>query len=292
MPDDLRDWIAAQFSGASPRADVWRAFDRVLDTEAFLNLGYSRWYQLHPLGSCQRRLADVVAERLAEEWRPRPGDRLLDLGCGRGGPALHLASDLGVAVAGVDLVPHNVRTARANAADASETLDAAFVVGDATALPVASGAAPACTVVDALVYVPERAAALAEVARVLEPGGVLVLTDLVARDGLSEEERRTVARFAAAWDLAEPARASTLDDRLADAGLEVLAVEDLTPNSVGRFRRWTTPFLALLDGPTSPLLAGLLRRWRLDPSRIGEQVRRAHAALPHLEHRLVVARAE
>lgn len=309
MDDDrLRRRIAAQFSGRGERADIWRGFDRFLETEAFLNLGYSRWYQSHLLGSPQYRLATRVGTELAsrldrDENDPPPGPKkpcVLDVGCGRGGPAIHLADRFGFSVVGVDLVTHNVALAAENArsidsadqptsADPSD-IEVAFVVGDATQLPFAAGSVAACTAIDALVYVPERERVLEELAAVLEPGGLLVVTDLLTAPDLDAEARDRVAAFADAWDMPPPWSAHDYVRAFGDAGFELRSIEDLTPNSVGRFRKWTTLYGLLQTSPGNRLLRWLLDRWGLDPAAIASQVRRAHEALPVLRHGLFVAR--
>ncbi|WP_251329219.1 class I SAM-dependent methyltransferase [Haloplanus pelagicus] len=281
--DDLRSRIADQFSYRGQRADIWRGFDLVLDTDAFLNLGYSPWYLPHVVGSSQSRLADEVGTRLAAALPTTDGVRLLDVGCGRGGPTDHLADRYGVDAVGVDLVPYNVRRAARRPADAS------FVVGDATRLPFVAGTFPACTAIDALVYVPDRAAAFGELARVLEPGGVLVCSDLVAAPTLDDAERRTVDAFADAWDMPSLATVDAYERAVDGAGLAVRTVEDLTAHSVGRFRRWTALYLRLASAFGGRPLAACLRRVGLDPAAVTEQIHRAHAALPHLRHVVVVA---
>ena len=288
MTDEgLRDRIADQFAYRGDRADVWRAFELLLDTDAFLNLGYSAWYQPHVVGSSQRRLAKKVAATVAAHLPPRRAGRLLDAGCGRGGPAIHLADRLDVPVVGVDLVPYNLRLARANAGGRSEAID--FVVGDATRLPFSSASFTACTAVDSLVYLPDRPAAIAAIGDVLEPDGVLVLTDLVARTNLGSEQRRRLARFADAWDMPPPGTVGDYERALERAGLHLVDRETLTPHSVGRFRKWTTLYLRTLGSPLGVLVERFLRRRGLDPSAIETQVRRAHEALPLLDHVLVVA---
>ena len=284
--DRLRGRITDQFSYRGDRSDVWGAFDLFLETDAFLNLGYSRWYQPHVVGSCQRRLAAKIGRTLSAHLSSTDGARLLDVGCGRGGPAIYFAARHGFDVTGIDLVPYNVTRARENAN--RRGADPEFVVGDATRLPIASGSMTACTAVDALVYVPEREAVLAEFADALEPGGVVVLSDLVVRAGANDEGR--VARFADAWDMPPLGTVRAYERALTDAGLEVIVLENLTPNSVGRFRTWTTLFLALYATPAGRLVDRVLRRRELDPAVIVEQIRRAHDALPDLRHALVVAR--
>jgi SAM-dependent methyltransferase len=283
MDADRRERVGDHFAARSERADIWRAFDLVLETDAYLNLGYSRWYQPHPLGSSQRRLVATVGRQLTESGPPGRG--LLDLGDGRGGPATQFASRFGFGVTGVDLVPANARRAseQANEADA----DASFVVGDATALPFEAESFPACAAVDALVYVPNRRAAFREVAEVLEPGGVVVVSDLVR---LPAADRATVDAFADAWDMPPLDTAAAYQQWVADAALQLEGIHDISAHSVGRFRRWTTPFLWLVDGPVGTLVERSLARFGLDPAVVLEQVRLAHRALPALRHILLKAR--
>jgi SAM-dependent methyltransferase len=289
-PNRLRDRITDQFSYRGERADVWRAFDLLLDTDAFLNLGYSEWYQPHVLGSCQRRLATVVGRALAERLPSTQGVRVLDVGCGRGGPAVHLTDRFGFRVTGLDLVPYNVARARENARE--QGASATFVVGDATQLPVASDSVAACTAIDALVYFPDRAAVFAEVGDALEPGGVVALSDLVVRPDASEAERRRVDAFAEAWDMPPLGTVDEYARALGDADLRLVERRDVTPHSVGRFRTWTTLFLGVVEGPLGGPVDRLLRWYGLDPPAVLRQIERAHRALPSLRHVLLVARAD
>ncbi|WP_327051882.1 class I SAM-dependent methyltransferase [Halomicrococcus gelatinilyticus] len=285
--DRLRTRITEQFSRRGQRADIWRLFALVLDTNAFLNLGYSEWYQPHVVGDSQRRLATAVGRRLAARLPTTEGVRLLDVGCGRGGPTVHLAERFGFAARGVDLVPYNVARARENARE--RDADAAFLVADATRLPFASGSLPACVGIDAFVYIPDREAVFAAIADALEPGGVLAFSDLLARADADETERRAVTRFAEAWDMPALGSRPEYEAALTDAGLDVIAVEDISPHSVGRFRKWTTLYDRLHDSPVGRLVDRLVARRGADPAAVTEQIRRAHEALPSLRHVCFVA---
>jgi MPBQ/MSBQ methyltransferase len=287
-PDPLQERIRAQFSYRGERSDIWRVFDLLLDTDAFLNLGYSRWYQPHVLGSCQRRLATTVGRRLADHLPETDGVSLLDVGSGRGGPAIHLADRFGFDVLGVDIVEYNVARARDNALASNSGIE--FVVGDATQLPVAAGSIGACTAVDALVYFPDRWAVFDAVADALRQGGVLAFSDLVMRPDASEREQRAVGAFARGWDMPPLATVPEYREALADAGFDVLGVRNLTPNSVGQFRKWTTLFRWLQTTPLRRLADRGLASQGLDPDAIRDQIHRAHEALPALDHALVVAR--
>ena len=109
----------------------------------------------------------------------RPGAVLLDVACGGGLLAPYLAGK-GYRHVGVDLSPNAVRVAREHGVTA--------VRGDVSALPVADGVADVVVAGEILEHVPDLPGVVAELARVLRPGGVLVL-DTIARTRL--------ARFAA-----------------------------------------------------------------------------------------------
>lgn len=285
-PDRLRERVVDQFSYRGERADVWRAFDYLLDTDAYLNVGYSEWYLPHVLAASQRRLATEVGNRLGPRLPDRSG-RILDVGCGRGGPAIQVAERFDARVVGLDLVPYNVARAVENAR--GRDVDVDFVVGDAARPPVADDSLVGCFAVDSLVYVPDRDAVFAALAEALESGGALAFSTLVVRAGVDDGDRRTVDRFAEAWDMPPLGTVAEHERALEREGFTVVGSEDISANSVDRFRTWTTPFTWLADGPAGPLLERALASRGLDASTVLDQVRRAHEALPYIGHVLVTA---
>jgi 2-polyprenyl-6-hydroxyphenyl methylase/3-demethylubiquinone-9 3-methyltransferase len=100
---------------------------------------------------------------------PRPGAVLLDVGCGAGLLAPHVAGK-GYRHIGVDLVA----SALGLAADHGVTP----VQGDALRLPVADNSADVVSAGELLEHVPDLPGTVAEVCRVLRPGGLLVLDTL------------------------------------------------------------------------------------------------------------------
>jgi len=110
---------------------------------------------------------ELVRGLLARHLDPAP-QRLLDVGCGTG----HLARELlgaGHRVTAVDFLPESLAAARADAPGVR------LLRADAGRLPLADGAFDAVTMLDVLEHV-DDAAALAELRRVVRPGGLLVLT--------------------------------------------------------------------------------------------------------------------
>jgi ubiquinone/menaquinone biosynthesis methyltransferase len=110
--------------------------------------------------------------RLVALAGPLAGRRALDLACGTGDIAV-LLSRGGAAVTGLDLTPRMVELAAAK--PSAEAV--AFVVGDMTALPLAPGRFDIVTTGYGLRNVPDLPRALAEIRRVLAPGGLLLSLD-------------------------------------------------------------------------------------------------------------------
>ena len=94
------------------------------------------------------------------------GRRVLDLGCGEGNNT-RLLRQRGARLTALDVSDTFVRAAR----DADGTID--HVLGDGTALPFAAGTFHAVTAFMSMMDLPDPAAALADVARVVRPGGWL-----------------------------------------------------------------------------------------------------------------------
>ena len=92
--------------------------------------------------------------------------RVLDAGCGRGNIAERIARESDAAVVGIDQSERMVELTRARGVDA--------VVGDVRALPFEDGEFDCALAAWMLFHVPDVDAALAELARVLRPGGRLV----------------------------------------------------------------------------------------------------------------------
>lgn len=134
-----------------------------------------------------RRVYAASAERYDRRWRDylratipptvaalgsRPGS-VLDVGCGTGLLLEEiLARDPSTRAAGVDISPEMLREARARLGDRAE-----LVRSDAARLPFGDRSFSAAASSSVLHHWPDPRRVFAEIARVLEPGGKLALTD-------------------------------------------------------------------------------------------------------------------
>ncbi len=116
------------------------------------------------------------ARRLVDSVPPRPQDRVLDLACGTGVVARAAASRVGPAarITGVDLNPRMLEVARAAAAREGRAIE--FREARAESLPFPDRGFDVALCQFALMFMDDRPKALAELHRVLAPGGRLGLS--------------------------------------------------------------------------------------------------------------------
>ncbi|EGX59356.1 methyltransferase type 11 [Streptomyces zinciresistens K42] len=135
-------------------------------------------WDVDPAGSADWPLMGSMVGAL----RMHPNQQLVDLGCGSGGVGLWLARALGVAMTGIDISALALRLA-ADRAPAFQIPDtrAEFAVGLRTATGLPDQYAHGLVCVDALGKRVQRPAVLAEIRRVLKPGGRAVLTSSRSR---------------------------------------------------------------------------------------------------------------
>jgi SAM-dependent methyltransferase len=158
----------------------------------------------------------------------KPGETVIDLGSGPGLEVLEAARAVGPGgrAIGVDMTPEMLARARASAARAG--LDnVEFREGRLEALPVASDSADAVTSNCVINLVPDKEQVFREIARVLKPGGRLVISDIVLDGRLPEQIENDVHAYVGCVSGAAPRE--TYLGWLAAAGLgevEILSDAD------------------------------------------------------------------
>jgi len=203
--------------------------------------------QLAPLDQFHTRGILATAE-LANSAGLGPSTRVLDLGCGIGGPARYLAATFGCKVTGVDLSPGFIDAASYLTARCGLSDRVKFQVGDALHLPFEDAAFDTVFLQHVAMNIENRPALYAEVRRILTPGGRFVSYDLVLRDG--------DVVYPAPWarDASTSFLLSEGDTRTAleQAGLKVVLWRDDTETALDWFK-------AVLDGsPPTGLNLGVV----------------------------------
>ncbi|WP_336000954.1 SAM-dependent methyltransferase [Halorientalis halophila] len=173
-------------------------------------------------------------------------DHVLDCGCGVGGSSVWLAENRGATVTGVDLVPLQLREARALAGERDVSDRVAVARGDFTDLPVADESVDVVWGIEAVCHAADEAAFLREAARVLRPGGRLVVADgFRTAASMTSAERAAMDRWLDGWAVPNLASPASFRDALADAGFAEVEHRDATERVLPSSRRlyWTSRLL-------------------------------------------------
>ncbi|MGW1763349.1 class I SAM-dependent methyltransferase [Streptomyces sp. NPDC002073] len=147
----------------------------------------------------------------------RRGDRVLDAGCGTGRALPHLREAVGPGgtVIGLDLTPHML----AQAALAGRDRDAVLVLGDVARLPLGDASLDAVFGAGLVSHLANPVRDLAELARVVRPGGRLALFHAIGRKALAARHGREITP--------DDLRAEeNLRPVLAEAGWQLLSYAD------------------------------------------------------------------
>lgn len=177
---------------------------------------------------------DRLAERLPAEWPPQPDGEaanvhVVDLGCGVGGSLCYLAQRWPIRGTGITLSPVQARmaTERIEALGLADRVQC--VEGDYTALPDTVAPADLAFAIESFVHGPSPAAFFNEAARLIRPGGHLVICDDLLRDASHPRARRAIEQFRRGWHINSLLTRDELVAEAIRAGFVLESVADLTP---------------------------------------------------------------
>jgi ubiquinone/menaquinone biosynthesis C-methylase UbiE len=170
---------------------------------------------------------------LAERMALAPGARVLDIGSGLGGPARTVAAATGAHVTGIDLT----ESFCAAAAEMSRWVGlgerVAFRQGDAMALPFEDASFDAAMTIHVAMNIAAKDAVYAEARRVLKPGGIFAVYDILQGEGGPVLFPVPWAREPSISHLASPAEMRGL---LGGAGFTLLEESDSSAESLAWFQ--------------------------------------------------------
>jgi ubiquinone/menaquinone biosynthesis C-methylase UbiE len=227
MSDDLEGAVAQHYGAAD-------LTDRILKAMAAAGIDAERvaHEQLAPVDEFHvgGRAATV---HTVGRMGLKSSDHVLDVGCGIGGATRYIAATFGCRVTGIDLTPAYIAAAEELARRTGLADRIAYRVGSALAMPFADAAFDAALTQHVAMNIKDRGGLYREVARVLKPGALFCIYDLMK--GSNDD-----LRFPVPW-AATPATSHLTTPQgmlalLADAGFEVLEVEDRTQFALDFFR--------------------------------------------------------
>jgi SAM-dependent methyltransferase len=217
--------------------------------------------QLAPLDQFHARGILATAE-LARAAGLDPSTRVLDLGCGLGGPARYLAATFGCKVTGIDLSPAFIDAATYLTARCGLSDRVSFQVGDALNLPFDDASFDAVFLQHVAMNIEDRTALYAGVHRILTPGGRLAIYDLVLRDGDVVYQAPWARDASASFLLTESDTRTALEE----AGYKAVLWRDDTQVALEWFKTiigaqpQSGPNLGLVMGPDFPVMTANLAR--------------------------------
>lgn len=185
-------------------------------------------------------LIELVPEEADASW--------IDVACGPGVISRAMASRVGK-VAGIDLTPAMVEEAERRSRE-EEIDNVSFALGDATSLDLADASLDGAITRLSLHHVPAPGRVVAEMARVVRPGGWIIVSDIAAdRDGRAAAWREEIERLRdpSHWACRTPESLRLMGEI---AGL-VVDREELVPVDID-FDEW------LARGSAGPSVAGLV----------------------------------
>lgn len=211
------------------------------DGVPLINMGY--WKGVSPrdaggMWEATRRLFRLVGE--TAELGPHD-EAVLDAGCGYGTNAIHCMETFGPRrIVGLNNAAHQIARAASLVAARGLADRIAFQHGSALAIPQADGSFDKVVSVEAAFHFPPRGAFFREARRVLRPGGLLALADIVPVPPRSLLQRALLGVLRRGMQISEQ-NVYGLDryrEELEDAGFAVEHVESIRAHVFPQYPQW------------------------------------------------------
>lgn len=209
----------------------------------------------------ERMIEVIVAPAGIEEYH-----HVVDAGCGVGGTAIHLARKRGCRVTGINLSRVQLELADKKALYAGLDDRVRFEYADCSRyLPFTDASVDVVVNIESARHYSDRRRFLSEVYRILKPGGKIVSSDWMARDGLKANQYDNFIRpLCEAWVMHDLESQSTYTRLLLEAGLQVMEFEGFNGKELDNLRILMSNYqsfrLLHFSGMRAPTLAKLIKR--------------------------------
>ena len=246
----------------------------------FMVFGWGESLHFAPLSPSETLEQSIVRHQrlMIAKLEMREGMRVIDVGCGIGGPLRRVIREAGVSVLGVNA--SRVQLARARSLDSEaglghrvEYLECSFMNMDA----IADDTFDRGYAIESTCHAPDKAGAFAEIYRSLKPGALFWCQEMCMTDRFDPaDDRHRVIKEELMRGIALNGIASTGDVNLAleSAGFEILEAKDRAVEGSGPITPWFVPMQArggALDNALRRIPLG--RKLMIGSTRLAEAVR-------------------
>ncbi|MET9258050.1 SAM-dependent methyltransferase [Streptomyces sp. NPDC048182] len=143
------------------------------------NLHYGYWFDGGDQDATFEQAMIQMTDEMIRRLDPGPGDRVLDIGCGNGTPALQLARARDVEVVGISVSARQVERGNRRAGEAGLADRVRFQQVDAMDLPFEDGSFDHCWALESMLHMPDKQQVLSQALRVVKPGARMPIADMV-----------------------------------------------------------------------------------------------------------------
>lgn len=233
---DYRQYHAEDLASRGPFDDermVTRFYDLVTD---FYEFGWGDAFHFAPRYRGERLAASLARYQhyVALSMGLKAGMRLLDVGCGVGGPMRAIARFADVRIVGININAYQVRRANALNANARIEHKCSVVVADFMALALRDDCFDAAYAIEATCHAPDRARCFKEIYRVLKPGAYFCGYEWCLTERFDRHDRRHLhikKEIEQGNGLPELTSTDAVLNALRTASFEIISCDDRAPSS-------------------------------------------------------------
>jgi len=206
---------------------VWQ-----LDEVMCMHYGY--WNENTPH---HRAALQMMNKKVAEAAQIKPGQYILDAGCGVGGPSIYLAS-LGCQVEGITLSEKQVKTCRENAARFNLDSRVNFSQQNYLSTSFDDNTFDTVWAIESVCYAWDKLDFAKEAFRILKPCGRLVVADFYSQPVTEgSANAKLMQKWTDSWAIKSYATVEQFDDALGTAGFGSIMGHDITSHVTPSIRR-------------------------------------------------------